>query len=46
MPGARRFRELSAQRFEEVISSRTVWRNLPPAFVLHSRRPRLHASFS
>ncbi|MCW2561400.1 MAG: SAM-dependent methyltransferase [Mycobacterium sp.] len=46
MAGARRFRELSAQHFEEVISSRTVWRNLPPAFVLHARRPRLHARFS
>jgi phosphatidylethanolamine/phosphatidyl-N-methylethanolamine N-methyltransferase len=46
MPGARRFRELSARHFEEVISSRTVWRNLPPAFVLHARRPRLPASFS
>jgi phosphatidylethanolamine/phosphatidyl-N-methylethanolamine N-methyltransferase len=46
MAGARRFRELSAQHFEEVIFSRTVWRNLPPAFVLHARRPRLHALFS
>jgi phospholipid N-methyltransferase len=46
MPGARRFRELSARHFEEVIPSRTVWRNLPPAFVLHARRPRLHARVS
>jgi phospholipid N-methyltransferase len=37
---ARRFRELAARHFEEVIPSRTVWRNLPPAFVLHARRPR------
>lgn len=46
MPGARRFRDLSAKHFEEVISSRTVWRNLPPAFVLHARRPRPRASVS
>ena len=42
LPGARRFRELAGRHFEEVIASRTVWRNLPPAFVLHARRPRLH----
>jgi phosphatidylethanolamine/phosphatidyl-N-methylethanolamine N-methyltransferase len=40
LPGARRFRELAARHFEEIIPSRTVWRNLPPAFVLHARRPR------
>jgi phosphatidylethanolamine/phosphatidyl-N-methylethanolamine N-methyltransferase len=44
LAGARRFRELSARHFEEVIPSRTVWRNLPPAFVLHARRPRPRAS--
>ena len=44
LPGARRFRELAARHFEEVIPSRTVWRNLPPAFVLHARRPRRHGS--
>ncbi|MGX5183104.1 class I SAM-dependent methyltransferase [Streptomyces avermitilis] len=38
---ARRFRELMANRFEEVVPSRTIWRNTPPAFVLHARRPRL-----
>ncbi|GAB2827541.1 methyltransferase domain-containing protein [Actinocorallia aurea] len=37
---ARRFRGLLAAHFEEVIPSRTVWRNTPPAFVLHARRPR------
>jgi phosphatidylethanolamine/phosphatidyl-N-methylethanolamine N-methyltransferase len=42
LPRARRFRELAARHFEEVIPSRTVWRNLPPAFVLHARRPRRH----
>lgn len=37
---ARRLRALLAERFEEVVPSRTIWRNLPPAFVLHARRPR------
>lgn len=37
---ARRFRALLAERFEEVVPSRTVWRNVPPAFVFHARRPR------
>ncbi len=37
---ARRFRALLAERFEEVVPSRTVWRNAPPAFVFHARRPR------
>ncbi|MEU7837027.1 MULTISPECIES: SAM-dependent methyltransferase [unclassified Nonomuraea] len=37
---ARRFRALLAERFEEVVRGRTVWRNAPPAFVFHARRPR------
>jgi phospholipid N-methyltransferase len=37
---ARRFRDLLADRFEEVVPGRTVWRNSPPAYVLHARRPR------
>ena len=37
---ARRFRALLADRFEEVVAGRTVWRNAPPAFVFHARRPR------
>ncbi|MEU4548575.1 class I SAM-dependent methyltransferase [Nonomuraea dietziae] len=37
---ARRFRALLAERFEEVVLGRTVWRNTPPAYVLHARRPR------
>ncbi|MFI6317870.1 class I SAM-dependent methyltransferase [Nonomuraea sp. NPDC050556] len=40
LPPARRFRELLASRFEEVVPGRTVWRNPPPAFVFHARRPR------
>lgn len=37
---ARRFRDLLAERFEEVVPGRTHWHNWPPAFVLHARRPR------
>ncbi|MGE0218873.1 class I SAM-dependent methyltransferase [Mycolicibacterium sp.] len=37
---ARRFRALVADRFEEVLFSRTVWRNVPPAYVMYARRPR------
>ncbi|GLW06555.1 methyltransferase [Microtetraspora sp. NBRC 13810] len=40
LPPAGRFRRLLTQRFEEVVPSRTVWRNLPPAFVYNARRPR------
>ncbi|MFC9916177.1 class I SAM-dependent methyltransferase [Streptomyces sp. NPDC127197] len=40
LPPARQFRHLLADRFEEVVPSRTIWRNTPPAFVLHARRPR------
>ncbi|MGN9844095.1 class I SAM-dependent methyltransferase [Nonomuraea sp. H19] len=40
LSSARRFRGLLAERFEEVVAGRTVWRNTPPAFVFHARRPR------
>jgi phosphatidylethanolamine/phosphatidyl-N-methylethanolamine N-methyltransferase len=40
LSSARRFRSLLAERFEEVVPGRTVWRNAPPAFVFHARRPR------
>ncbi|RSN06569.1 SAM-dependent methyltransferase [Nonomuraea sp. WAC 01424] len=40
LSSARRFRGLLAERFEEVVPGRTVWRNTPPAFVFHARRPR------
>jgi phospholipid N-methyltransferase len=40
LSSARRFRALLAERFEEVVPGRTVWRNPPPAFVFHARRPR------
>jgi len=40
IPAARRFRELLAESFEEVQTSRTVWRNLPPAYAYVCRRPR------
>jgi phospholipid N-methyltransferase len=39
-PRASRFRRALLMRFEEVITSRTVGWNLPPAFVYYSRRPR------
>ncbi|WP_049563294.1 class I SAM-dependent methyltransferase [Nonomuraea sp. SBT364] len=40
LSSARRFRSLLSERFEEVVAGRTVWRNAPPAFVFHARRPR------
>lgn len=40
IPAARRFRRALRARFEEVLVSATVWRNLPPAFVYACRRPR------
>ncbi|GAA4508053.1 class I SAM-dependent methyltransferase [Nonomuraea ferruginea] len=43
---ARRFRTLLAERFEEVVAGRTVWRNAPPAFVFHARRPRPRTELS
>lgn len=36
---ARRFRRTLAATFDEVVVSRTVWRNLPPAFGYVCRRP-------
>ncbi|MGX1756546.1 class I SAM-dependent methyltransferase [Streptomyces lydicus] len=39
---ARRFRRMLGSSFEEVVAGRTVWGNLPPAFVYHARRPRPH----
>ncbi|WP_214410373.1 class I SAM-dependent methyltransferase [Sphaerisporangium fuscum] len=40
LPPALRFRRRLLERFEEVVASRTVWGNVPPAFVYHARRPR------
>ncbi|MEY9838048.1 class I SAM-dependent methyltransferase [Streptacidiphilus sp. EB103A] len=40
LPLAKRFRNLLDELFEEVVPSRTIWRNAPPAFVMHARRPR------
>ncbi|MEV5410153.1 methyltransferase domain-containing protein [Thermopolyspora sp. NPDC052614] len=34
------FRQRLRGAFEEVVPGRTIWRNLPPAFVYHARRPR------
>lgn len=38
--GARRFRALLHEVFDEVLITRTVWRNLPPAACYVCRRPR------
>ena len=38
MPPARRFRELLESRFSEVLTSKVVWRNMPPAFVYRCRK--------
>lgn len=38
---ARRFRRMLAATFDEMLISRTVWRNLPPAFGYICRRPTL-----
>ncbi|MEU9885709.1 methyltransferase domain-containing protein [Sphaerisporangium sp. NPDC051011] len=40
MPPARRFRRLLESEFDEVVASRTIWPNLPPALVYTARRPR------
>jgi phospholipid N-methyltransferase len=37
---ARRVRTELARTFEELLLGRTVWANLPPAFVYYARRPR------
>ncbi|MEV4394833.1 SAM-dependent methyltransferase [Nonomuraea sp. NPDC049607] len=42
-PPARRLRRALGGRFEEVVVSRMVWANLPPAFVYFCRRPRVPA---
>jgi phosphatidylethanolamine/phosphatidyl-N-methylethanolamine N-methyltransferase len=42
-PPARRLRQSLSARFEEVVTSRTVWANMPPAFVYFCRRPRVPA---
>ncbi|MCW0213386.1 MAG: methyltransferase domain-containing protein [Pseudonocardia sp.] len=41
LPPARRFRRLLHEVFDEVVVTRTVWRNLPPAFAYICRRPRV-----
>lgn len=40
LPAARRFRAALHDTFDEVVVTRTVWRNLPPAFCYLCRRPR------
>jgi phospholipid N-methyltransferase len=38
------FRSRLDRSFEELVVGRTVWRNLPPAFVYTARRPRAEAA--
>ena len=38
-PPARRLHRALESRFDEVVTGRTVWANLPPALVYHCRRP-------
>ena len=38
LPAGIRFKKLLRESFEEVRQSRTVWRNLPPAFVYRCRK--------
>jgi phosphatidylethanolamine/phosphatidyl-N-methylethanolamine N-methyltransferase len=38
LPGGRRFRKLLKSTFREVTTTRTEWRNLPPAFVYRCRK--------
>ncbi|MEV0972109.1 class I SAM-dependent methyltransferase [Microtetraspora glauca] len=44
LPPARRLRQGLGGRFEEVVTSRTVWANLPPALAYFCRRPRVGGS--
>jgi phosphatidylethanolamine/phosphatidyl-N-methylethanolamine N-methyltransferase len=39
-PAARRMRNLLGETFDELVISRTVTRNMPPAFVYYARRPK------
>lgn len=41
---ARRFREMLHTHFDEVVETRTVWRNLPPAFAYICHKPLTGAS--
>ncbi|SFM74655.1 Phospholipid N-methyltransferase [Pseudonocardia ammonioxydans] len=40
IPSARRFKATLHEVFDEVVMTRTVWRNMPPAFCFLCRRPR------
>ena len=44
LAAARRFRAALRAIFEEVVVTRTVWRNVPPAFVYVCRRPAVRAA--
>lgn len=38
LPGGRRFRRLLLDNFGRVTRTRTVWRNIPPAFLYHCQK--------
>jgi phospholipid N-methyltransferase len=42
-PPARRLRRSLGAEFDEVVTGRTVWANVPPAFVYFCRRTRVPA---
>ena len=44
MKGAHRFQKLLHQKFDNVTKSRTVWRNIPPAFVYRCKKEQLAQS--
>lgn len=44
LAGAHRFRRLLDEHFDEVVVTRTVWGNLPPALAYLCRRPIRHAA--
>ena len=43
MAPARRFRALLRTRFDEVLPTRCVWRNAPPAITYVCRRPKVRS---
>ena len=45
MSTARRFRRMLSDVFDEVVVSRTIWRNLPPAYAYVCRRPRVEGRY-
>lgn len=44
LPGARRFHRMLSNLFSDVKKTRTVWRNIPPAFVYHCRNKKVESN--